>query len=242
MPTLVDHAFLALFVVVVPLIGLMRMSKLKKLIEADQPGLRVAIYTQTMVTQWALLAGLVAIWIVQDRSAAVLGVTTPRGVVFWVAIVVILAGAAYLLREAAQTRRDKKKAQKVLEQIESVDELLPHTKRELHWFYGLSVTAGICEEILYRGFMFWWVTALGGGVWMAVAASAIGFGLGHVYQGVAGAAKIAALGAVFAALYWITESIWAPILAHILLDIVSGATAHAALCNQQPELDAAPAA
>ncbi len=36
-----------------------------------------------------------------------------------------------------------------------VEYLLPHSRDELRWFTALSVTAGVCEELLYRGFLFW---------------------------------------------------------------------------------------
>ena len=98
---------------------------------------------------------------------------------------------------------------------------LPRTRRHLSHFAGLSVTAGIVEEIVYRGFMIW---LLGNFVplWAAVIISSVFFGLGHSYQGLEGALRTGAAGLVFAVLYVVSGSIWLPIIGHALIDILQG--------------------
>jgi membrane protease YdiL (CAAX protease family) len=64
--------------------------------------------------------------------------------------------------------------------------LVPSFGGEMAAFLAVCVTAGICEELLYRGWMVNILEAATGSPWMAVAANSIIFGIGHAYQGVKG--------------------------------------------------------
>jgi membrane protease YdiL (CAAX protease family) len=100
--------------------------------------------------------------------------------------------------------------------------LLPRTGRDFRYFVALSITAGIAEEILYRGFALWYLQ-LYLPLWAAVLVSSTAFGLGHSYQGIAGVLRTGLAGLAFAILYLVTGSIWLPIAAHIAVDILQGA-------------------
>ena len=52
--------------------------------------------------------------------------------------------------------------------------------------------------------------------------AALVFGLGHLYQGAAGIVKISAMGVLFGVLCWMTGSVWAPMLLHVVVDLNSG--------------------
>ena len=89
-------------------------------------------------------------------------------------------------------------------------------------FLAPQGSQGIVEEIVYRGFVLWYLGSFMP-LWVAVAVSSAGFGVGHVYLGGASAAVRAGLiGLVFAIYYVLTGSIWLPILAHIAFDILQG--------------------
>jgi hypothetical protein len=107
--------------------------------------------------------------------------------------------------------------------VQEVAHYLPQSTLELQSFYRVSVTAGIVEEIVYRGFVLWYLALLMP-MWAAVVASSLAFGVGHIYQGVNGATRAGLVGLAFAIFYVVTGSIWLPIIAHALLDIIQGAT------------------
>ena len=111
--------------------------------------------------------------------------------------------------------------------------LLPRTRHDLHAFFKVSLTAGIVEEILYRGFVIWYL-GLVMPLWAAVVLSSVFFGLGHSYQGISGALKTGLLGLSFGALYILTGSIWLPILGHILLDALTGLSILEILGEKKP--------
>ena len=62
---------------------------------------------------------------------------------------------------------------------------LPVTPRERAWWVVVSVTAGLCEEVVFRGFLLHYLHA---GPWhfplvIAIIVAAAIFGLQHLYQG-----------------------------------------------------------
>lgn len=105
--------------------------------------------------------------------------------------------------------------------LEPVGALLPRTKGERRAFAALCVTAGICEEILFRGFLMFYLQEVfpGLGIAGAVVVSSAVFGLAHLYQGLAGVLTTGALGVGMAMLYAAGGSLVVPIVLHALLDL-----------------------
>ncbi len=105
--------------------------------------------------------------------------------------------------------------------------MAPQSANEMRLFAAVAVTAGVCEEILYRGVLLAVLTPLVG-TWPAVALSTAVFGLGHTYQGVAGIGKTALVGRVMAMLTVFSGSLFVAILLHAVVDLTSGRTMAAA--------------
>lgn len=101
-------------------------------------------------------------------------------------------------------------------------QLLPRTPVERVVFVGLSLSAGVAEELVFRGFL---IPALGvatGHLWIAVALAAAVFGVLHAYQNLAGAVRAALLGLVLTVPLLVTGSVVPSMLAHFLYDVVVG--------------------
>ena len=110
-----------------------------------------------------------------------------------------------------------------------VFELLPRTAKEKWAFVGLSVVAGIAEEVAYRGYalsafeLLMRSPLLGvPSAWLAAAASSIPFAVLHAYQGPVGLARTAVVGFAFASSVVVSGNILPAILAHALIDILAG--------------------
>ena len=99
-------------------------------------------------------------------------------------------------------------------------------------FRGVSVTAGVCEEILFRGFLIWYLATFFG-LTVAVFASSAVFGLGHAYQGAGGILKTGVIGLVMAGLYVLSGSLWPPVALHAATDVVNGGIAHRVLLQHE---------
>lgn len=106
-------------------------------------------------------------------------------------------------------------------QLSGLSFFLPRTSEERLWFALVSISAGVCEEILFRGFLIRYFQAgpYHLGLALAVVVSCLFFGTAHLYQGLVGVLQTAFLGLVFAALFLATGSLALPILAHVATDL-----------------------
>ncbi|WP_329084168.1 CPBP family intramembrane glutamic endopeptidase [Streptosporangium sp. NBC_01469] len=103
---------------------------------------------------------------------------------------------------------------------QAVVHLLPRTKAERWYAAGLAVTAGITEEIVYRGLLIAvGMGALGLSENAAAFAALAVFVVGHLYQGRRGMITVALIGLTLTALYLKTGSLLIPILLHALIDL-----------------------
>jgi membrane protease YdiL (CAAX protease family) len=99
--------------------------------------------------------------------------------------------------------------------------LLPNNAAEQAVWILVCVTAGICEEILYRGFLIRFLHESGFGLplFAALMASSLIFGLAHVYQGAKGIVGTAIGGLAFGCLFLLSGSLIGCIALHVLLDL-----------------------
>lgn len=100
--------------------------------------------------------------------------------------------------------------------------LIPRTPRERRLFVGLSIVAGLGEEIAYRGFTLTTLQLLGLGPWAAALISSAAFGMLHAYQGPVGILRTALIGLLLAVSVLLTGSLIPAIVSHALIDIVAG--------------------
>ena len=84
---------------------------------------------------------------------------------------------------------------KIRASLGSLRYFMPQDRRTYATFFRLSITAGIVEEALYRGFVFWYLGQFMP-AWAAVVVSALAFGAGHSYQGVSGMIRVTAAACV----------------------------------------------
>jgi len=106
--------------------------------------------------------------------------------------------------------------------LEAVNALLPQSLIEILLWIALSVSAGICEEIVFRGYLQKQVHAITGSIVAAVLTQAILFGAGHAYQGVKQVAVITVLGVLYGVLAAWRGTLRPGMLAHAWSDINSG--------------------
>jgi membrane protease YdiL (CAAX protease family) len=99
--------------------------------------------------------------------------------------------------------------------------ILPRTKTERIFWILLSITAGICEEIGFRGYVLTKLNLFLNNWYLTVAISSICFGLGHFYQGVGGIILTATYGLLFCLLFIWRKSLVPGIFAHSLQDLTA---------------------
>jgi len=119
--------------------------------------------------------------------------------------------------------------------------LLPDTRNERWAFAGVSVAAGVGEELAFRSFALASILPQAGVFW-SIALTSMAFGAGHAYQGPLGIARTSAMGAAMAWVVLAAGSIWPAVLAHALLNLILGIGAgrHLLRRSSSPTLPAPP--
>jgi membrane protease YdiL (CAAX protease family) len=104
----------------------------------------------------------------------------------------------------------------------TVDSLLPQSLLEVLIWIATSITAGICEEMVFRGYVQRQLHALSGNVVAAVLGQGLVFGLFHSYQGWTNVIVISVLGVLYGALAAWRGNLRANIIAHAWTDVWEG--------------------
>jgi uncharacterized protein len=182
---------------------------------------RVSLYLSTVAFQW--LAAAVAGWRAWAHGFAAdqLGLSVPRLAV--TAIMAVAGAAALATLQWLNLRRMGRPGARVPEVLRIMARrILPQSAPEMVPFLALAITAGVCEEFLYRGFAIAVFTRVGLPGWIVIGASSLLFGLAHLYQGRGGFLGTTILGIVFGIARIAYHSLVPVMLWHIAVDVVAG--------------------
>jgi membrane protease YdiL (CAAX protease family) len=200
--------FLAIICVVLPLAALRQHGRLRA--GTFRPT-RTRIYTSAIVTHAAFL---LLTWIV--IRAAELDLFPIYQFTWFHAVVGAVALAIGLLPIFERFRLGDTLAH------ERTRLIAPRTPREFATFYFLSVTAGVAEEITYRGLLFTLLAVLLGGWWSAALAASLAFGIVHLFQGWKSSGVAALMGLREHIVVGLTGTLVVVMVVHALHDAIAG--------------------
>lgn len=178
---------------------------------------RIRLYERTMLTEWLGFAFvLFGLWLAGSNFTTVVGerwrslreVARDLGLGVAFSIVSTIVLSMFQPHHGAGDDR-------------AVQFLLPHGAREMALWVALSITAGICEEALYRGYLQRQFMALTKNVTAGILLSAVAFGLAHSYQGWVRATTIGVEGAMLGAMAYWRKSVRPGMIAHAWKDAVA---------------------
>ncbi len=109
---------------------------------------------------------------------------------------------------------------------EAMRTMMPQTASEMILWVLMSLTAGFCEELIFRGYLQQQFFALTHSVTAGIVLQAVIFGLSHGYQGWRLMLLIAIYGACFGLLAYWRRSLRPGMLGHALQDTAGGLLAH----------------
>ena len=179
-------------------------------------------YATTMLLEWVLLA-LVLAGIHQRRAflarairhrATTFAQSLNLGVAVYLCGFVALAvvSIALLKTPLAQRRNEA-----------FVLAMLPHTRFEFLLWFGVSLSAGICEELIFRGYLLQQLIAWTRRPALAIVLAAALFGSVHLYEGLGAILPLAALAIVYGFVaHRLHGDLRAVIVAHTLQDFLVG--------------------
>ena len=148
----------------------------------------------------------------------------------YLAIFFFIAFIIYMQYVVFSIYKNNKVKTYILENIKKEDDsladILPSSRNEFLLFTMLvSVSAGICEELIFRWYLYNFIELKTDWI-IAVIASSFIFGLWHLYLGWRHVIKTTLVGIFLCGIYLYFESIVIAIIAHILIDIYSGTIAY----------------
>jgi CAAX protease family protein len=192
--------------------------------QIDAPSARLWLWAVWMTLLWVPTVIGVAIWLWDNRTWDALGMSVPRGWRLWGSAILIVGFAVLQALTAMKVTRISGPKPKMRAQLGELAKMLPHSQSELRWFIGVSLTAGICEEFLFRGYLIWAFTPVLGW-WGAAVLSLLAFTAGHAYQGRSGALRSGVAGVFFTLLVLATGSLFPAMVLHVLIDAGNGVIA-----------------
>ena len=241
-PGIFDYAVAVLFVLREIVDSRWSWPRCVQAIRDHVPGARGRAYLSTIVALWTFTLFVVTLWIVTARpwDALWLGSAAPWRLSIGIsAAAIVITFFVWQARKVQKALRRPKAVAGLRKQLEFANALAPETRGERRGFWLLSITAGICEEILFRGFLMWLI-AQWAGLIAAVIISSILFGCAHIYLGTAYVPKAALAGLILAVVVVASGSLWPAIVIHTAMDLSSGeisfrvAQASAAILKLQP--------
>jgi uncharacterized protein len=197
--------------------GMIRADQMRAMINPD----RVRIYERTILFEWLVL-GLVilGVWLHGASILNVLGERWRSGkqVLRDAGIAVLFLAATIMVSSIAGGHGHG--AEKAAQFI------LPRGGVELAFWVALSISAGICEEGVYRGYLQRQLMALTKSVPAGIILSAAAFGAAHSYLGLPQALVIGVLGVMSGVLAYWCKSVRPGMIAHALQDVLGGILRH----------------
>ena len=174
---------------------------------------RSKIYISTIASLWVLAFTTALVASYSGISPRLLGVVALPWVPFaiWFLFGLLGAGAIILAFRAFG-----------IGETQMIHHMIPVTKGEKLLYVGVSLSAGICEELVFRGFLIATLTVATGSVSMAIIVSAVVFGIAHAHQDAAGALRAGLLALVLSIPLLMSGSLYPGIAAHAAIDLLAG--------------------
>ena len=225
--TLVQHLLFLFLLVVAPLWDFYDTRRLKKNPASER---KIGYYKTLCAWLWT---ATVAAYLAVDWRSLFTSYPAPSEIpwllehawVFYlVEVVIALFVALTLLPVAIVIRKKIKKEPRKYssaDALKSLDYFFPATWTERRWWVFVCITAGICEETLFRGFLLHYlhVFPLTLNLTVALLISSAIFGLNHLYGGASGVVSSAVAGFLLGLLFLLTGNLLLPMVFHAAMDL-----------------------
>ena len=228
-PILADHLLVLVYGLAIPFL-----SGVKSLESIDQiqftESIRRRFYLANSLFLCLAAAAIVITWWWLDRPFHAMGFRLPlnvKNLPLTFGLIVLLA-VLYTADLIFSIRKWKAK-ESVMGTLDDTTPFLPKKLRELPAYIIMCLSAGVFEEIIYRGYMVTYFLPeynfKSGLPVLAVMAPAFLFSLAHYYQGWQAVLKIFLLSLLLGMIFLSSGTIWVVMLIHFLIDLVGGLVA-----------------
>ncbi len=234
----IDHLLIIVIAIVYPVYAtVIWYRRDRSRLEDRETNAVVHFYRSSIIELWLLTLVILTWWFWEKRTLSEIGMGVPGGWAFWVGVAVFAIIVFFLIRQIETIRSSAEARAQLLKQLTgNIALIVPRSNNERRLAMYTSLTAGVCEELLYRAFLMWylmhWLPGYG-----AIGISAFVFGLAHIYQGISGAVRALIAGVIFGLAYLLTGTLWLPIALHATIDITSLLTSSIALTVEESVIE-----
>jgi membrane protease YdiL (CAAX protease family) len=216
--TFLDHLFFLLIGIIIPLMSLSTGPIPDDSEKISLPQKKHLYISNTFVLIIGAAIAL-TLWNINDRDFEILGfhsiVFDWQVVIFTIALVLIYAIDIFLTIKNENNGHEQE-----------LRNILPLNWEEYIYFIPLAFAAGICEEIVYRGYLMNYFIILFKNslinYQLALIVPALLFSISHLYQGWTSVIKIILISLLFSLIFLKSESLLLVMTIHIFIDLVSG--------------------
>ncbi|MGH1435810.1 MAG: CPBP family intramembrane glutamic endopeptidase [Lewinella sp.] len=187
--------------------------------------MKIQLYWGNNLWLWLLCGAVAGVWWFNDRSWELIGLKSelqwPTG---WPLIVFAVFALLYVWDTISEVNSQQHR-EMTAENLQSELGFLPTTGYEYFHFIFLALTAGICEEFIFRGYFIRYFQCLLGSeetYTLAILLPALIFGVVHFYQGWRAVVKITAMAIMFGYVFVHTGSLWVLMMVHAVIDLLGG--------------------
>src|SRR6202022_607315 len=197
-----SHLLVAYMVLAWPWRGRRRYRALQDKLTRGAPAARVDVYRRMLLHQAAIvLVVMIILWAgsIPRESVGLVMAGTQLRLVLPLLAVIGISGLFFRWKGDRFVRR----------MLEMAVAILPATAIERWWFAALSIGAGVSEELLFRGFLLYYLARHLPDLnwWPEILIASAVFGLAHLFQGWRGILATGVLGAVFTLIYAATGTL-----------------------------------
>jgi uncharacterized protein len=225
--TLLQDVLFAFLAIVAPAWDFYATRRLKR-----NPGSAQKIGYYKILCAWLWISTFIAIIDVGFRGTFTIAPIPSE--VFWLfghmwvkylvgTVIVLFLGLTFLpcAMVAWKKLKNRPRSYRSADALRPFDYFFPSTRTERHWWVFVCITAGVCEETLFRGFLLHYLHFFSRNLnlTLALLISSIIFGLNHLFAGSRGVVETAITGFLFGLLFLLTGNLLFPIVLHALVDL-----------------------
>jgi membrane protease YdiL (CAAX protease family) len=222
-PNWADHIFAFIFCVLLPFSAIKQGLKNNSIVKYNSTQKRT-MYFSTCLSLFIMAAAIVSVWLLFRRPLSEMGLSLhiEGGLWIWTLIAFVIIYAVDTFHSIASP----KNIAASLRDWEKRTPFMPTKIKELRVYLLLCLSAGIFEEVIYRGYM---VTYFGYlfrdsdyRQILSVFLPALFFSISHFYHGLKNIIKIFVLSLLFGYIYIQSGSLVIVMLLHFIVNVIGG--------------------
>jgi len=218
-----DHTLLLVMGILLPLFAVFQSQPQLKGMTFNTAE-KLQIYYGNSIFQWIGVGAILAVWWLNERAFIDLGFGMPKASLIATGLVFLFI-ILYFLDTWSELRNQEQLDKTRIKWLKDIP-FLPENWQELKHFFFVAITAGFCEEVIFRGFFIQYFLAWNQdnlmGTWLSILIPAFLFAFGHIYQGHLAVGKTFLMAVLLGWVFILTESLWIPIIIHFLVDAIGG--------------------